>query len=240
MMTTHSCEMNPDDQAWNVIYDAIEEGRQPPWPEMRFHLESQDTSLAGWSALLQLVEDAARDGREIFAPKKELGEELWSQVITLPASIAMLKHVKKLDLYGSNLLRIPAEIGGMSSLEQFVPYTSYGLHWFPYEITRCRRLKSTTVSTRALYGNYKYRQPFPALEPVVDALVPERCSVCDGPVDRSHVQQRWLSLTLTADTLPLLVNACSALCLERLPRPAEGYVPYTHQGGLSVQQPLAE
>lgn len=39
-------------------------------------------------------------------------------------------------LYGSNLVRIPPEIGAMTSLEEFTPYTSYRLHWVPYEITR--------------------------------------------------------------------------------------------------------
>ena len=64
-------------------------------------------------------------------------------------------------LYGSNLVRIPAEIGAMTSLEEFTPYTSYRLHWFPYELTRCPRLVRSTVSSSALYGNFKYRPPFP-------------------------------------------------------------------------------
>lgn len=34
-------------------------------------------------------------------------------------------------LYRSNLVRIPPEIGAMTSLEEFTPYTSYRLHWFP-------------------------------------------------------------------------------------------------------------
>lgn len=239
-MAAHACEMFPDDHAWEAIYDAIDEGRQPPWPAMNLHIEAQDTTLPGWQALLQLVEDAARDRRESFAPKKELGAELWDQVITLPPSIARLKHVKKLDLYGSSLLRIPPQIGGMESLEQFVPYTSYGLHWFPYEITRCRRLKSSTVSTRALYGNYKYRQPFPGLEPVVSELVPEHCSVCDGQLDRVRVEQLWLSLRVATDVLPLLINACSATCVAKLASPPQDYIQRPHKGGLSVRQPPAK
>ena len=75
-----------------------------------------------------------------------------------------LTAVKHLVLYGSNLVRIPPEIGAMSSLEEFTPYTSYRLHWFPYEITRCRKLSRSTVSTRALFGNYKLRPPFPRLQ----------------------------------------------------------------------------
>jgi len=237
---THECEMYPDDASSDEIFEAIEQGRQPPWPAMKMHLQFQDTSLPGWIALLQLIEEAASDRRKIFSPKKELGAELWSQVITLPPSIAKLKHVKELDLYRSGLLRIPPEIGAMDSLEKFVPYTSYGLHWFPYEITRCRRLKSSTVSTRALYGNYKARPPFPSLEPVVAELVPARCSVCDGPIDPALVEQVWVSLPVATDVLPLLVNACSTSCVSKLPQPPEGYVQAPHIGGPSVQQPLAD
>ncbi len=240
-MTIHSCEMYPPEATWDAIYEAIDDGRQPPWPATHFHLEQQDTALPGWAALLELVEEAASDRRETFSPKEALGVELWAQVITLPSSIAKLKHVKKLNLYRSNLLRIPPEIGDMESLEEFTPYTSYGLHWFPYEITRCTRLKSSTVSTRALYGNYKYRPPFPALDTVLIDLVPSHCSVCNGPLANRHkVHQRWLSLNVALDVLPLLVNACSIACLERLPAPPSGYVAHPHQGGTSLSQPLPE
>jgi hypothetical protein len=233
----HRCEMFPDDDIWDA---AAAEDRLPHWPAMGFHLQAQDTSLPGWAALLQLVEDAARDRREMFAPKRELGPDLWAQVITLPASIASLTHVRKLNLYGSDLLRLPPEIGRMERLEEFTPYTSYGLHWFPYEITRCRQLRDSTVSTRALYGNFKFRHPFPSLDPPVVELVPKCCSVCDGPLDAGRVEQRWISLRVATDTLPLLVNACSLECIERLPPPAAGYVPFPHKGGLTVVQPAAE
>ena len=235
------CEMYPSDEEWDAIGEAIEEGRRPPWSQTQLHLQAQDTTLPGWLALLDLVEEAARNQRETFAPKEALGAELWGQVITLPASIAKLKHVKKLDLYRSNLVRIPPEIGEMESLEAFVPYTSYALHWFPFEITRCSRLRASTVSTRALYGNYKYRPPFPALHRVVDALVPLRCSVCNSALqDARAVLQRWLSLRVATDVLPLLVNACSLECIERLPSPAQGYVPFPHQGGAALVQPLGD
>ena len=31
----------------------------------------------------------------------------------------------------------------MESLEDIDPYTSYWLHWYPYEITRCPRLRGS-------------------------------------------------------------------------------------------------
>jgi hypothetical protein len=109
--------------------------------------------------MLELVEQAAEDGREVFAPSQTLGSE-WAQILTLPASIAKLKRVRRLDLPGSRLVRVPPEIGDMAELREFDAYMSYSLHWLPYEITRCPKLKESTVSTRALYGNFKHRPHF--------------------------------------------------------------------------------
>jgi hypothetical protein len=65
---------------------------------------------------------------------------------------------------------------------EFTPYMSYRLHWSPYEITRGARLNESSVSTRALYGNHKFRPPFPRLAPPqlstagldLDNLLPEQ------------------------------------------------------------------
>jgi hypothetical protein len=70
----------------------------------------------------------------------------------------------------------------MSSLEDFDPYTSHRLHWFPFEITQCTALKDSRISKRALYGNFKYRNPFPDLRnegEFLDSLRPANCSVCN-------------------------------------------------------------
>jgi hypothetical protein len=125
-------------------------------PEHCFHGERQDTTSDGWKRLLDLVEEAASDEREVFAPFGEMKREEAAQVVALPPAIGKLKAVKDLVLYGSYLVRIPQEIGEMTGLEWFVPYTSWRLHWFPFEITRCANLCMSTVSTRKLYGNYKY------------------------------------------------------------------------------------
>ncbi|NUS58784.1 MAG: leucine-rich repeat domain-containing protein [Streptomycetaceae bacterium] len=220
---------------------------------LHFHREVQDTAAPGWLRLLEHVDEAAEDGREEFKPLVELSAEQHRQNVTLPASIAKLTAVKHLVPYRSNLVRIPPEIGAMRSLEEFTPYTSYRLHWFPYEISRCPALRRSTVNTRALYGNSKARSPFPALptpgnapaadlpgtDPAVRGATEIRgCRVCDGPVDGVAVRQVWISLrTSGADVLPLLVNACSAACAEALPAPTDGYVQEPHTGGTGVVQP---
>lgn len=193
------------------------------------HLQEQDRSGRPWQRLIELVDVAAADGREVFAPAQDLGLEDWSQIITLPTSISKLRRVKHLQLYGSNLVRIPPEVGEMEALENFTPYTSYNLHWFPYELTRCRRLVDSTVSTRAIYGNPKNRLPFPKLPVPSREIMPDACSICRGPFDSQGPLQRWLSLQVAKDILPLLVHACQTSCLEKLPRTGD-HRSQPHQG----------
>lgn len=202
--------------------------------ETRFHEELQDTECDAWKHLVELVEIAARDGREEFNPRADMDAADWDRIVTLPPNIAKLEKVRVLRLYGSYLVRIPPEIGDMTNLTYFDPYTSYRLHWFPYEITRCKNLVRSRVSTRALYGNHKYRPRFPDLE-VEQGPASGRCSVCERPVDT--LRQVWTSMRVATDVLPLLVNACSGACIKRLPPPAEGYVPRPHRGGRTNRTP---
>jgi hypothetical protein len=121
----------------------------------------------------------------------------------------------------------------------------------PYELTRCARLADGTMSTRVLYGNFKFRPPFPALRPVTNAgeadfaaLDPgvwgadtvHTCSVCAGPVDR-ELHQVWISRSIGTDVLPFLVNACSVGCVAALPEPHRGYIPTPHTDGPDIVQP---
>ncbi|MBE1531740.1 leucine-rich repeat domain-containing protein [Actinomadura algeriensis] len=216
-----------------------------------FHADRQDTGTPGWRHLLALIDEAAADGRTTFKPFVEMSAPERRQIVTLPPTIAKLTAVEHLVLYGTNLVRIPPEIGAMTSLETFEPYTSHRLHWYPYELTRCTRLADSTVSTRVLYGNFKIRPPFPALRPVTDAgetdlsaLDPgvwgadavRTCSLCRSPVDR-ELHQAWISYRVGTDVLPLLVNACSSACVAALPDPHPGYVASPHTGGPDITQP---
>jgi uncharacterized protein (TIGR02996 family) len=224
------------------------------WTELELHTETQDTECDAWKRLVDLVEQAARDGRSDFEPLRGLEAEERSQIVTLPPSIGKLKEVRRLYLYGSHLVRIPPEIGEMTALEKFDPYTSYRLHWFPYEITRCPNLRDSRVSTRALYGNEKYWPPFPRLRPRTTRangqVEPEglslkrwptesvrACSVCGLPFEDRRVHRVWITLRVATDDLPLLVNACSPDCIKNLPPPAKGYLLGPHRGGLAMQPP---
>jgi hypothetical protein len=128
------------------------QGGKTPSVELTFHTEVQDTECDGWKMLLELIDTAASKRSGEFSPGLEMPMELWSQLVTLPASISKLTSVKKLYLYGSHLVRLPPEIGDMTDLEELDVYTSYRLHWLPYEVTRCLRLKKSRASTRALYA----------------------------------------------------------------------------------------
>lgn len=196
----------------------------------------QDKNSVAWQRLCEYVDRIAEEGKDEFSPRDELGAELFSQIYTLPESISKLKEVKKVWLYGSQLKRIPPQIGQMESLEYFDPYTSYHLHWFPYEITKCKKLKDSRISTRALYGNYKNRMEFPSLDhnPVRYFGDKVKCSVCDKVMMYEETNQLWITLRIATDTVPLLANLCSKECQESLPKPPENYLPYPHKGGANL------
>ncbi len=209
------------------------------------HGEQQNTSSDAWLRLCDRIDLAIDSHEEDLAPLEGLNGLERAEVITLPASIGRLIHVRKLRLYGSHLVRIPPEIGGMRSLVYLDVYTSYRLHFFPYEITRCANLRDSRVSTRALFGNYKHRPPFPELThndnmPALSLLAPSTCSVCGAPVDHAPGVPRWITLRVGTDRVPLLANACSSTCIDALPTPAAGYVQYPHVGGARLVQPPAE
>lgn len=202
----------------------------------------QDRNSLAWHKLCEYVEKVAKEGTDEFSPREYLGNDLFSQIYTLPETISKLKKVKKIWLYGSNLKRVPPEIGEMEALEYFDPYTSYYLHWFPYEITNCKKLKDSRVSTRALYGNYKHRRPFPDLthNQVRYDNNSLKCSVCRKEITYQKNNQLWISLGVGTDVLPLLVNLCSEDCETKLPIPPEDYIQQPHKGGKDLQQPPDE
>ena len=208
----------------------------------RIENEVQDKESAAWKKLCDYVDKVATESLEEFSPVEELGRELFDEIYTLPETISKLKKVKKMCLYGSKLKRIPPEIGEMDSLEYFDPYTSYDLHWFPYEITNCRNLKDSRVSTRALYGNSRNRMKFPRLNhnPIRYTGQTVRCSVCNQNLAYQQTNQFWISLKVGTGVLPLLLNLCSKECESKLPKPPENYIQFPHKGGADLKQPLDE
>ena len=207
------------------------------WRELRLHDEIQDVNSDAWKRLLDIVDRVADKEEQIFEPGAEIPWEDWVTITTLPPSISRMKGVKEFRLYGSNLVRIPPEIGELTELTNFDVYTSYRLHWFPYEITQCTGLKESRISTRALYGNFKYRAPFPRLPASSDLLYPKCCSVCKSEFGGREPHQCWISLNVATDVVPLLVHACSKQCRQKLPTPSNGYFSQPHKGGLGIAQP---
>jgi hypothetical protein len=189
--------------AWNRNHES---GKSQ---EVLLHDEIQDAHSDAWKSLEAYIEKVDAEGRDELNPMDGIGPEKWEQIVTLPRSIGRLQSGRFLMLYGSHLVRIPPEIAEMTNLEGLDPYTSYCLHWFPCETIRCNKLKRSRVSTRALYGNYKYRAPFPRLPSMSADLKPVSCRVCRRPFTKHGPSQVWISLRVATDVLPLLVHACS-------------------------------
>ena len=222
--------------------------------QITLHNEVQDTLCDPWTKLIGMIDDAASLGAEHFSPFIDMPMDQRQQIITLPTSISELSMVEELNLYGSQLRYLPAEIGRMKNLKRFTPYTSYALHWFPYELTRCSEMADSTISTRALFGNFKSRSAFPQLKPwhqntrVSDAFralyeqhwsqwATRPCSVCDRDFKDNQEFRYWISLRVGTDVVPLLVNACSQSCIDSLPKGAKGHVQEPHKGGPDIIQP---
>ena len=203
------------------------------------HHDVQDTSCSAWITLLELIERASADRRTEFSPLEAMSGPDRARIVTLPASIGQLKNVRTLTLYGSHVSHVPAEIGAMASLEYLDVYTSHRLHYLPYELTRCSSLRRSRMSIRTLFGNFKNRGKFPSLVapeniPALAQIRPLVCSVC---ASAPPALDRWVTLAVGSDWVPLLVAACSHECIRRLPKPPEGYVPKPHTGGGSINQP---
>jgi len=199
----------------------------------------QDRNSVAWKKLCEYIDQIAENGTDEFIPREELGDELFAQIFTLPESISKLKKVKKIGLYESSLKRIPPEIGEMESLEYFDPYGSYDLHWFPFEIYKCKKLKDSRISTRVLYGNYKNRMGFPRLNhnPVKYFGEELKCSVCEKQLTQETTNQMWITARVGTDIIPMLTNLCSTACEQNLPKPPEFYVQNPHKGGADLEQP---
>lgn len=207
----------------------------------RIQNDVQDRKSLAWERLCSYIEHVAKNEIEDFEPRQALGDALFLQIYTLPESIAKLKKVKKMNLYGSKLKRIPPEIGAMESLEYFCPYTSYDLHWFPYEITKCKKLKDSTISTRALYGNHKNRMKFPKLEhnPVRYFGDKLKYSVCEKALDYQNTNQMWITALVGTDAIPMLANLCSKKCEQELLKPPKNYIQHPHKGGVNLIQSIS-
>ena len=201
------------------------------------HIEPQDHSVPGWTRTIELIHASAQAQSTVFHPSADIKWDDWLRVITLPPDLGDLRGVRQIRLYGSHLRRVPPEIGRMEALEDLDIYTSYSLHWLPYEITRCFFFRQSRMSTRALYGNRKTRLPFPRLSRPIETLLPPTCSVCDRPFDGSTPRLFWITLRIGTDDAPLLVHSCSKECTLSLPAPPLGYHPRPHQGGAGIGMP---
>jgi tetratricopeptide (TPR) repeat protein len=60
----------------------------------------QDRNSDAWKKLCDYIDQIAETGNDEFAPREILGELHFSKIYTLPESIAKLKKVKKVWLYG--------------------------------------------------------------------------------------------------------------------------------------------
>lgn len=213
------------------------------YPEIENH--RQDRSTKAWLKLEEYINLVCYNELEEFSPREYLGNDLFKEIHTLPESIEKLNKVKKIWLYGSSLTSIPPQIGKMESLEYFDLYTSYDLKWFPYEIIKCIALKDSRISTRALFGNFKNKKPFPDLSNNSFRYYSGNmiCSSCRKVIENENVDQYWISKLVATDVIPLLVNVCSESCKDAIDKDEvedKYYINCCHKGGDNVPKAKVE
>lgn len=210
------------------------------WSAMVLHMEPRSNSQRALNIANEIILKSAKNGVKKLNLGSLMDRKDYLALNTLPDSIGELKDLETLILYGSNISHIPREICGCVNLRSFEPYTSYRLHWLPFEIKMCMKLESSCISTRALYGNYKLRPPFPCLStnPWKWESGGNCCSICN--TEKENLDQYWISQNVATDVVPLLVSVCSKECFANLGESAMGYVCGPHKGGLSLKQPDSE
>jgi hypothetical protein len=209
---------------------------------VEIYKDRQNRESKEWKLLLSYIDEVAQSGVKVFEPRKALGFEMFRRITALPSAIKKLRHVEQMRLYGSNLQIIPPEIGLLDSLISFDPYTSYRLHWLPFEIMKCKNLEDSRISTRALFGNFKYRPCFPDLtkQRVSFAESKIRCGICEKEEKNEIFQQYWISLNIATDVVPLLISVCSTECFKKIPKGAANHINYPHKGGICQPQPRCQ
>ena len=110
------------------------------------------------------------------------------------------------------------------------------------EASRSRELPEERPTLADSSGSVSSRLAsfFPVALKNGEAQTVRKCSICNHPYTDRRLHRVWISLRVATDILPLLVNACSEECIQKLPRPADGYFPEPHRGGLDLEQPMAK
>lgn len=205
------------------------------WTEKHFHVDELSKTARAWDIVREIFDKAKIKGTREINLGKLMDRHDYKSLNTLPDTIGNLKDLEKLIIYGSDISSIPTEISGCEKLTIFEPYTSYRLHWLPYEIKYCKNLTKSCISTRALYGNYKYNPPFPNLKNTKWQWPQGKmhCSICK--LETNDLQQYWISQNVATDVMPLLVSVCSDSCREKIGDGEIGYAGKCHQGGINLQ-----
>ncbi|MBX2800213.1 MAG: TIGR02996 domain-containing protein [Myxococcales bacterium] len=241
-------QMSP---TWLAQIDPARFGRR--WPSdlpisMRpgqLRREIQDTVDRPWVVLGQAIDEARRNGAEFVAPFRNVNRRQRHQVVTLPPSVGQLVSLKRMRLYDSPLVRLPAEIGTCAELQTLDLLQSVRLSWFPHELTRCQLLQDFRVNNRVLFGNPMTCLAFPRLDPpdpermvVARTLwgpALRRCATCDTEYDDRGLHRYWITARVATETVPLLANLCSAACVELLREETPGATTDPHRGGDTIR-----
>eukprot|EP00931_Biecheleriopsis_adriatica_P065135 TRINITY_DN39768_c0_g1_i1.p1 TRINITY_DN39768_c0_g1~~TRINITY_DN39768_c0_g1_i1.p1 ORF type:complete len:473 (+),score=40.92 TRINITY_DN39768_c0_g1_i1:23-1420(+) len=230
---------DPDAIRWLVIkYDRRDSSiiARNPWVPTRSHTTCEDVCRRAPCLAAQPLP------KWLWTLRSLIGLTIESYPFTtLPDDIGKLRQLRRLCMYGSNLHMVPQSIGLLTELQELDLYTSYGLHYLPYEVIHCTSLRTSRFSTRALYNNCKNGLPLPELpafpsgrpqmpwrllcvlrrklpaaaaRSVFQCIGLERCSVCRQRFLSPYTCFTWCYTLIATDCQALLARCCSASCVR--------------------------
>lgn len=172
-----------------------------------------------------------------------LSPEEAMQIRALPPSLANWSGtLETLNLYGTNLVELPREVGQLRKLTTIVIHTSYCLHYLPYEVMHCPRLCHLSASPGAIYGEKGNKFPALRVPAAVRTLkdlslaaclefgltIPESlrelrdmaktmfpCSTCRQKWVGPNAALFWVTKMIGQQSMALLIHACSKECVRR-------------------------
>ena len=203
----------------------------PRWRNSPIHDDIQDTTSGCVEVGLRSDRDRHREGADRARLPRRPGRD--AAAFDRPVDDAAPTIPGRLYIGGASRARSSAGAHQARAVHLVQPAL------LPIRAPRAPQLRLSTVSTRALYGNVKFRPPFPLLAPRDEPMPPRPCSMCDAMFEDRGRHRYWTSRRVASDVMPLLINACSAACLANALPPSEGYVAKPHRGGPNLQQPPA-
>ena len=153
-----------------------------------------------------------------FSPGAGDSPEGWPDR-SVPSTIAGThNHPRVRAAEVSGLIAIPLRLADQAALP-FSPVHLEAAPLTPSPIAKCLELTDSGVTPATCTATTRPHALSRLAAEAPDRLDPATVQLYDGPFPSSRPIQRWISLWVATDVVPLLVHSCSDRCIDALPQP---------------------